>query len=70
MLPVATLVYGWSLQEEVGGMALPIIAAFFGGAGLMGSYNGFNTYAAGKNSRLVTTFDSTRRNILIINLRN
>jgi len=51
-------------------MALPIIAAFFGGAGLMGSYNGFNTYAAGKNSRLVTTFDSTRRNILIINLRN
>ena len=31
-------------------MVVPIIAAFFSGAGLMGSFNGLNTYAAGKSS--------------------
>ncbi|PWY82172.1 synaptic vesicle transporter [Aspergillus heteromorphus CBS 117.55] len=46
VLPVAALVYGWTLQEGVGGMAVPIVAAFFGGVGLMGSFNGLNTYAA------------------------
>ncbi|RAL13744.1 putative MFS transporter [Aspergillus homomorphus CBS 101889] len=46
VLPAAALVYGWSLQERQGGMPLPIIAAFFGGVGLMGSFNGLNTYAA------------------------
>jgi MFS family permease len=48
VLPVSILVYGWSLQAKVGGMALPIVAAFFGGVGLMGSFNGLNTYTAGK----------------------
>lgn len=47
VLPAAALVYGWTLQEEKGGMVVPIIAAFFGGVGLMGTFNGLNTYAAG-----------------------
>ncbi|KAL2846770.1 major facilitator superfamily domain-containing protein [Aspergillus pseudodeflectus] len=46
VLPGATLVYAWSLQEEKGGMALPIVAGFVAGVGLMGSFNGLNTYAA------------------------
>ncbi|RAK73607.1 putative MFS transporter [Aspergillus fijiensis CBS 313.89] len=46
VLPAGALVYGWTLQEGKGGMAVPIIAAFFGGCGLMGSFNGLNTYAA------------------------
>ncbi|KAJ5981163.1 hypothetical protein N7522_013978 [Penicillium canescens] len=46
VLPVATLIYGWTLQEEVGGMVVPIISAFFAGAGLMGAFNGLNTYSA------------------------
>ena len=46
VLPVATLVYGWNLQEKVGGLALPIVCALFGGAGLMGSFYGLNTYTA------------------------
>ncbi|PYH49254.1 putative MFS transporter [Aspergillus saccharolyticus JOP 1030-1] len=46
ILPAGALVYGWTLQEGKGGMAVPIIAAFFGGCGLMGSFNGLNTYAA------------------------
>lgn len=50
VLPAAALVYGWTLQEEKGGMVVPIIAAFFGGVGLMGTFNGLNTYAAGKPS--------------------
>ena len=50
VLPIAALVYGWTLQEEVGGLALPIVTAFAGGMGLMGSFNGLNTYAAGKSS--------------------
>ncbi|PWY79509.1 synaptic vesicle transporter [Aspergillus sclerotioniger CBS 115572] len=46
VLPAAALIYGWTLQEGVGGMVVPIIAAFFGGVGLMGTFNGLNTYAA------------------------
>ncbi|KAL4998182.1 major facilitator superfamily domain-containing protein [Aspergillus recurvatus] len=46
VLPGATLVYAWTLDQEVGGMAVPIIASFVGGVGLMGSFNGLNTYAA------------------------
>ncbi|KAF4258520.1 hypothetical protein KXW98_006395 [Aspergillus fumigatus] len=46
VLPVAVLVYGWTLEKRAGGMAVPIIAAFWAGVGLMGSFNGLNTYAA------------------------
>ncbi|KAL4958019.1 major facilitator superfamily domain-containing protein [Aspergillus filifer] len=46
VLPGATLIYSWTLDQEVGGMAVPIIAGFVGGTGLMGSFNGLNTYAA------------------------
>ncbi|KAL4943913.1 hypothetical protein BDV06DRAFT_234158 [Aspergillus oleicola] len=46
VLPGATLIYSWTLDQGVGGMAVPIIAGFVGGTGLMGSFNGLNTYAA------------------------
>jgi hypothetical protein len=48
VVPISTLIYCWTLQKEVGGMAVPIIAAFFAGAGLLGAFNGLNTYSAGK----------------------
>jgi MFS family permease len=48
VLPIAVLVYGWTLQTRAGGMAVPVIAAFWAGVGLMGSFNGLNTYAAGE----------------------
>lgn len=44
---MSALIFGWTLQEEVGGMAVPIISGFFGGFGLTGSFNGLNTYNAG-----------------------
>ncbi|KAL4901873.1 hypothetical protein BDW74DRAFT_169846 [Aspergillus multicolor] len=46
VLPGATLIYAWTLNQGVGGMPVPIIAGFVGGVGLMGSFNGLNTYAA------------------------
>jgi hypothetical protein len=48
VLPAATLIYCWTLEEEVGGMVVPIISAFFAGMGLLGAFNGLNTYSAGK----------------------
>lgn len=48
ILPGATLIYCWTLEEEVGGMVVPIIAAFFAGVGLLGAFNGLNTYSAGE----------------------
>ncbi|UQC73496.1 major facilitator superfamily transporter [Colletotrichum lupini] len=46
VLPAGTLIYGWSVQKEVGGIALPIVSCFFEGLGLMWSFSGLNTYSA------------------------
>ncbi|KAL3435840.1 major facilitator superfamily domain-containing protein [Aspergillus tetrazonus] len=46
VLPISMVLYGWSLQKQFGGLALPIILAFLIGAGLMGAWNGLNTYSA------------------------
>lgn len=48
VLPGGNLAFGWSLQEKVGGMALPAVSAFAAGFGLMASFSSLNTYAAGK----------------------
>jgi len=58
VLPAATLIYCWTLEEEVGGMVVPIIAAFFAGVGLLGAFNALNTYSAGKFSRIKGSNDS------------
>ena len=48
ILPLGTLLYGWSVDHKLGGLGLPISAAFIQGFGLMASFSGLNTYAAGK----------------------
>lgn len=48
VVPGASLTFGWTLKQEVGGMVVPVIMSFVAGAGLMGSFNGLNTYTAGK----------------------
>lgn len=48
VLPLGTLLYGWSVQKRIGSMALPIVGSFIQGTGLMASFSGLNTYAAGK----------------------
>ncbi|KAM0276640.1 hypothetical protein ACHAQH_006549 [Verticillium albo-atrum] len=46
VLPLGTLLFGWSLEKEVGGMVVPAVGAFLAGFGLMASFSGLNTYAA------------------------
>ena len=48
IVPVASLVYGWCLECNVGGLAIAIVAAFFYGVGLMAAFSSLNTYCAGK----------------------
>lgn len=59
VLPISTLIYGWTLEEDVGGMPLPIIFAFFAGLGLMGSFNGLNTYAAGEFKEITSHWSTS-----------
>ncbi|KAF3019259.1 hypothetical protein E8E14_005224 [Neopestalotiopsis sp. 37M] len=46
VLPISMLLYGWSLDRKFGGLALPIVAGFWVGVGLMGTFNALNTYTA------------------------
>ncbi|PYH68006.1 MFS general substrate transporter [Aspergillus vadensis CBS 113365] len=46
VLPASMLLYGWCLQREFGGLALPVVLSLLIGAGLMGAWNGLNTYSA------------------------
>ncbi|KAM6525865.1 hypothetical protein FALCPG4_011398 [Fusarium falciforme] len=48
ILPVGELVYSWTLQNKVGGLAVPVISAFVAGVGLMASFSALNTFAAGR----------------------
>ncbi|KAL4863201.1 hypothetical protein BDV12DRAFT_206728 [Aspergillus spectabilis] len=46
ILPISMLLYAWGLDKEFGGLPLPIIMGIGIGIGLMGAYNGLNTYTA------------------------
>jgi MFS family permease len=48
VLPVSMMLFGWSLDRQFGGLALPIVMSFWIGVGLMVAWNGLNTYTAGK----------------------
>jgi len=47
-LPVAQMVYGWCLQEDVGGMAVVLVSAFFVGVFTMIAFASLNTYLGGE----------------------
>lgn len=44
IMPVSVLIYGWSLEYEKGGYALPIISLFFNGFGQSCVFPSVNTY--------------------------
>ncbi|KAH3680252.1 hypothetical protein WICMUC_000433 [Wickerhamomyces mucosus] len=44
LLPITILIYGWTLQEKKGGIALPVIAMFFNGVAQTFCYTSNNTY--------------------------
>jgi hypothetical protein len=47
LLPAAQLVYGWGLEKAFGGFAVPTLAIFFAGLGLMMAFSSLNTYCTG-----------------------
>lgn len=48
VIPAASLTFGWGVDQKVGGLALPIVTAFFTAAGILAAFAGLNTYCAGK----------------------
>ncbi|RDW57517.1 synaptic vesicle transporter [Coleophoma cylindrospora] len=46
VVPVAYMIYGWVLEKEVGGLAVPVISIAFTGFGIMAAFNSLNTYCA------------------------
>lgn len=47
-LPLSQMVYGWCLQEDVGGMAVVLVSAFFVGFFVMVAFASLNTYLGGR----------------------
>ncbi|OLN96442.1 Dityrosine transporter 1-like protein 1 [Colletotrichum chlorophyti] len=43
-LPICMLIYGWSVQERVGGIALPVVFMFLGGVSQLFCFPSLNTY--------------------------
>ncbi|ORY64839.1 major facilitator superfamily domain-containing protein [Pseudomassariella vexata] len=46
LIPISSLIYGWGLEYQIGGMALPIVTAFFCAMGLTMAFSSVNTYCA------------------------
>ncbi|EXJ79502.1 hypothetical protein A1O1_08766 [Capronia coronata CBS 617.96] len=46
IVPIASLIYGWGLRYQVGGLALPIVSIIASGFGLMTAFSSMNTYCA------------------------
>lgn len=44
VIPVAVLVYGWTIEKEVGGIPVPVIAMFLQGLGQMLCFPSINAY--------------------------
>ena len=55
--PLCMLLYGWSVEKEVGGIPLPVIAMFFHGVGQLLGFPALNTYgidvARGNSAEMV-----------------
>lgn len=51
IVPASSLVYGWCLQQNIGGIALAAVMSFFIGLGLLMAFAGLNTYCAGERMR-------------------
>jgi predicted MFS family arabinose efflux permease len=49
VIPAASLLFGWGVEQKVGGLALPVVSAFFAAAGILAAFAGLNTYCAGES---------------------
>lgn len=46
VIPAASLIYGWCIDQQAGNIALPIVFAYFIAAGVLAAFAGLNTYCA------------------------
>ncbi|KIW00319.1 uncharacterized protein PV09_08206 [Verruconis gallopava] len=46
LIPIAYLMFGWGVQYQIGGLAWPIVTAFFTSVGILSAFAGVNTYCA------------------------
>lgn len=46
VIPVTSLIYGWCVDQQAGGLAIPVVFAFFIAAGVLAAFAGLNTYCA------------------------
>lgn len=46
LIPVPVLLFGWCIDQHIGGLPLAIVTAFFASIGIMGAFAGVNTYCA------------------------
>ena len=46
LIPVPMLMFGWCIDQHVGGLPLAIVTAFFASCGILGAFAGVNTYCA------------------------
>ena len=57
MIPACMLIYGWSVDQEVGGIPLPVIMMFIQGVAQLFCFPSLNTYCVdvmqGQSSRVV-----------------
>jgi hypothetical protein len=56
IVPIATLVYGWCLEYNKGGLPVICIFAFIIGFGVMFAFSSLNTYVAGRYGRCHVEF--------------
>lgn len=54
LLPVCMLIYGWSLEKEFGGVAVPVVTMFLVGFGLSMYFPSLNAYCADSSPELGT----------------
>jgi MFS family permease len=46
LIPVPMLLFGWCIDQHVGGLPLACVTAFFASVGMLGAFAGVNTYCA------------------------
>jgi hypothetical protein len=51
--PFASLLYGWGLQRDIGGLVLPVVTAFLTATALLIAFASLNTYASGTSTPLL-----------------
>lgn len=54
LLPICMLIYGWSLEKEFGGVAVPVVTMFLVGFGLSMYFPSLNAYCADSSPELGT----------------